>query len=79
MTMKLPASENVDPQELIESLRMSADIMVRIDGDRDHMNTSRLTCGQVQGAFRLMLIAANKLEETTAMRGAGVAKQRDAS
>lgn len=57
--MRLPKPETV---ELIDSLRMSVNIMTRIDGDRDHMNTSRLTCGQVQGAARLMLIAANKLE-----------------
>lgn len=59
--MKLPHPDSVDPHELADALRMSADIMVRIDGDRDHMNTSRLTCGQIQGAFRLMLIAADKL------------------
>jgi hypothetical protein len=59
--MKLPDPTTVDPIELADMLRVSADLMIRIDGDRDHMNTSRLTCGQVQGAYRLMLIAAERL------------------
>jgi hypothetical protein len=60
--MKLPDPQTVNPVELIESLRMSADIMIRIDGDRDYGNKSNLTAGQVRDAFRLMLIAADAID-----------------
>lgn len=67
--MKLPDPKNVDCDELVDALRMSADIMTRIDGDRAIMNKSRLTCGQVQDAFRLMLIAADKLQQARDVLG----------
>lgn len=59
--MKIPNPANVDSAELASALRSFADLFTLIDGDRDHMNTSRLMCGQVQDATRLMVIAAAKL------------------
>jgi hypothetical protein len=60
--MKLPDPQTVNPDELIDSLRVSADLMIRIDGDRDYGNKSNLTAGQVRDAFRLMLIAADAID-----------------
>lgn len=60
--MQLPDPDTIEPMALAVGLRLHADLMIAIDGDRDHMNQSRLTCEQTQRAFRLMLIAAEKLD-----------------
>lgn len=59
--MRLPHPDTVDAVDLAKNLRLLADHMILTDGDRDHMNTSRLTCENVRNAFRLMLMAADKL------------------
>lgn len=60
--MKLPAPDTVDTAQLVARLRELANAMVFADGDRDHMNQSRLSCLQSQMAFQLMFMAADKLE-----------------
>lgn len=60
--MKLPDAEKVDPAVIASLLRTWADVMIRHDGDRDHMSPSSLRCGQTQSAFKLMMLAANKLD-----------------
>lgn len=60
--MRLPDGKTIDADDLAKALRMTADMMIKTDGDRDEGNESGLKVFQVQAAFRLMVLAADKLE-----------------
>lgn len=60
--MRIPNPEDVNPSELAKSLKRAAECMILTDGDRDDMNTSRLTVGQSMIIARLIVVAASKLD-----------------
>lgn len=59
--MRLPNPATVPAAELADGLTTVASEIIRIDGDRDHMNQSHLNTEQTMLAAQLMLIAAAKL------------------
>lgn len=61
--MRIPNPALVPKQDVINTLRESAKKIALEDGDRDHMNPSRLTVGFTMVCARAMLLAAAKLEE----------------
>ena len=52
----------VSAEEIAKALRSCADLIIKIDGDRDHMNHSDLTCEQVMEMAKIMHAAADKLD-----------------
>lgn len=56
----MPDIPQIDPHD-IQTLRAVAEIIIRIDGDRDHMNHSDLSCEQTVAIARLMRSIANRL------------------
>ena len=47
--------------ELVKRLRVLAHEALRVDGDRDHMNHSDLTCQQSMAIVQLMRAAADRI------------------
>lgn len=64
--MRVPAMEDI---ELIRRLRAHSEHALKVDGDRDHMNGSNLTCEHTQVMAKLMVIASNRLEQATLTAG----------
>lgn len=60
--MRIPNPEDVNPSELAKSLTRAAECIILTDGDRDHMNDSRLTVEQSMTIARLLVVAASKLD-----------------
>lgn len=54
--------DRLDAEQAIRTLRSSAETIMRVDGDRDHMNRSDLKCEQTQTAARLMREIADFLK-----------------
>lgn len=49
-------------KEHINALRAMADDMLRVDGDRDHMNPSALTVEKTVHAAKALRLCADELE-----------------
>lgn len=62
-------TEQTDVQ-LAEDFRQSADAILRIDGDRDHMVQSNLKCEQTQAIAHALRLAARRLEARGEIGGA---------
>lgn len=61
--MRIPDPTKVDPAHLARTLRLAAENTIRVDGDRDHMNSSLLTVDQSVAAAAVMLVAADKIDQ----------------
>ncbi len=59
----MKAKDKLDAETAIKALELSADAIMRIDGDRDHINQSNLVCEHTQTAARLMREVATFLKE----------------
>jgi hypothetical protein len=59
--MRIPDPATISDAELSKALAFAADEIMKTDGDRDHMNSSNLTCGQTQTIAKAMVVAASKL------------------
>lgn len=55
--------------DIVERLRISAEAIMLTDGDRDHMNQSKLNCENTQTAARLLTEAADMIEHLYSLTG----------
>ena len=60
------ATDKVTAKAAIRALDRSADAILLVDGDRDHMNPSRLTCEHTATAAKLMREVSGFLQRISA-------------
>ena len=61
----MKTTDKLSGTNAIAALRRSADVFMKVDGDRDYMNQSDLRCEQTQIAARLMREVADWIETQT--------------